>query len=448
MASLSLSPALSRRAALTGLGATSVGAMACQTMAPQSKASAPTSAFDEALAAAEQTPLPPPPNAAEFERRVQHAREQLRAQNAAALIVTPSTNLRYFTGVSWWLSERFFAWVLPVDDSPFVVVPAFELSRAEERFAATGVAVRTVCWREHEDPFALVAKTLGVENAGTANLGGGNVIVDPMAPLRFASGLRRTLGRDRTQVASNIIDALRAVKSDVEIACLRAANTITLRALRLTFAHLETGMTSTEVGQRVARAQQVLGGEDPWVLSLVGAAAAFPHGTKQAHVVKPGTGILVDTGISVHGYQSDLTRTVVFGTPDDAADAPRYARFIYAHHRVREAQTLALAAIAPGVAASHVDTVARKHLEAHGYGPGDKFFTHRLGHGIGLDGHEAPYLVGNNGAPLGVGNTASCEPGVYVPGEFGVRLEDIFVVTATGAKSLVPPQRGPFVDDV
>lgn len=412
----------------------------CKTTRSQT---APVSPFERALSHRDALPLPAPPPPSEFEARVKNAERLLAERKWTALVITPSTNLRYFAGISWWLSERFFAWVLIPGQTPFLVVPAFERGRAEEKRDAAQTPADVVTWREHQDPADVLQQAL--RSRGAAD---GVIALDPNCPLHFASPLIAGFGPTNVVNAAPVTDALRAVKSEYELSCLTAANAITLDALRLVFAQLRPGLSSTTIGDWIKRAQRHLGGTQPWALSLVGPAAAYPHGTKEPGILDDGVGLLIDTGISVHGYQSDLTRTVLFRKEGASLANAAVDRFLAAHELVRAAQKKALDAIKPGTSPANADAVARTFLDANGYGPGDRFFTHRLGHGIGLDGHEAPYLVGNNAAPFVEGNTASCEPGVYVTGEFGIRVEDIFVVTQNGAKTLGPPQSGPFVEDV
>lgn len=417
------------------------------TNAPSADGRAPSDdasrTFERALSqlTAHPPPLPPPPAA--FASRRERAGALLNKHECAALVITPSTNLRYFAGFSWWLSERFLAWVLIPGQTPLLVVPAFERGRVEERLAHAQTPADVVIWREHQDPVVVLQQAL--QTRGVAS---GKLAVDPACPLRFAAALVRVFGQPQVVNAAPITDGLRSVKSEHELRCLRAANAITLDALRFVFAQLRPGLSSSTIGAWVKRAQVQLGGEHPWALSLVGPAAAFPHGTAEPGILDDGVGLLIDTGIAVHGYQSDLSRTVLFRKDGATTQTAAIDTFLSTHALVREAQARALKAIAPKVSPAHVDNIARAFLSANGFGPSDRFFTHRLGHGIGLDGHEAPYLVGGNQTPFVVGNTASCEPGVYVKGAYGIRVEDIFVVTPSGAETLGPPQTGPFVEDV
>lgn len=409
-------------AAAAGCGATAGSAGAVRNPSSSERPRPARSPFDEAL-----TALTPPPGelptftAADYEARQARARAQLAETGADALVLTAGPDLRYFTGVQWHLSERFFAWVLPREGDAVFVTPAFEQGRAEERAL---VGARFAAWQENEDPFALARAQTG---------GAKRIALDAACPVAFRD---RLVASDVTVASAEpVTGPVRMRKDDKELALMRRANAVTLAALRLAFAHLDNGLTQDELGARLVTAQRAQGGDGVWVLPLIGPSAAFPHGTENPRSLARGDVVLVDTGCSVGGYQSDLTRTVFFGEPEPDVRA--------AWDLVKRAQSEALATVKPGARAGDVDAVARAVLADGGYGPGYRFFTHRLGHGIGLRGHERPYLVQGNDLPLAPGMTMSCEPGVYVPGRFGIRLEDILVVTEGGAELLGPAQAGP-----
>jgi Xaa-Pro dipeptidase len=418
--------AISRREML--IGGAALSAVGCRTPANATRAEAatvpPASGWQRALDALSPDPSPlPSVGPDDFRARQRRAREQMQTRAVDALVVTPGPNLSYFTGVRWHLSERLFAFVLPRDSEPFFVTPAFEAGRAEER-AGADASLRT--WQEAEDPFALAAASLS--SAKT-------IALDPLCPLGFAERLTRACAPAVVRSAADITEALRMRKDAKELALMRRANEATLRALRASLGNLEEGLDQETLGERLRAAQAKQGGAGVWVLPLIGASAAFPHGSENPQRLRQGDVVLVDTGCSIGGYQSDLTRTVFFGEPDD--DIKR------AWDLVKKAQTEALAGVRPGVTAGAIDATARKVITDGGYGPGYSFFTHRTGHGIGLQGHEEPYFVEGSERVLEPGMTLSCEPGIYVPGRFGIRLEDILVVTDDGAELLGPAQTRP-----
>ena len=229
---------------------------------------------------------------------------------------------------------------------------------------------------------------------------------------------------------------LRGAKDAHEIDLLRRANELTQRAIRAMAAHVRPGMTGTEISALMAGAHERLGMREPWCLALIGAAAALPHGEQQDVRLQRGDVLLVDTGASFHGYQSDNTRTWVF----DAAPGGEVERV---WNTVRDAQQRAFDALKPGVVCGDVDRLARALIDERGYGPDYRTFTHRLGHGIGLEGHEDPYFDGGSTVPLAPGMTLSNEPGIYLPGRFGVRLEDIVLCTERGADHFGTWQKSP-----
>jgi Xaa-Pro dipeptidase len=224
-----------------------------------------------------------------------------------------------------------------------------------------------------------------------------------------------------------ITEGCRGIKTKKEIEYMDLANKITKLAYRKAFKHLREGMSSGDLGSLIGDAHQkmgVRGGGWP----QFGPNSAFPHGSSVVRNLHQNDTIVLDGGCSVEGYRSDVTRTIVFGKPSDKQ------RKVW--EIVKKAQSEALKAVRPGVPCEYIDRVARKVVEDAGYGPEYKYFTHRLGHGIGMDGHEYPYLVKGNMLKLQPGMTFSDEPGIYIYGEFGVRLEDCFVVIEDGGRFL------------
>lgn len=388
-------------------------------------------ALDELFAdLADPRPGPTPIDAAEHGLRRARLGRLLGQHGLDALLVEPGATLRYLSGLTWGLSERLFALVVLADGSHFWVCPAFEVERARTRTAAPGGPGGEILgWQEHEHPYAPLAAALRERRAP-------RVGIEPWLRSRFAHGLARELGREALPLAHEVLIALRGRKDERELDLLRRANELTHRALVAVHGTLARPITSGEVRERVRHAQRRLGLTDIWDLTLVGPAAALPHGASADDPLGEGEVLLIDTGGALHGYQSDNTRTwVPFGAPSQ--------EFLRVWNAVRDAQRRAFDAVRPGVRCGDLDALARARIDAAGYGPGYRTFTHRLGHGIGLEGHEDPYLDGGSEVALAPGMTFSIEPGIYLPGRFGCRLEHIVAVTADGAEVFATWQQGP-----
>lgn len=355
----------------------------------------------------------------DYALRREKARRLLAEHGLDAVFIGGGTNLLYFTKVGWWTSERPFGVVLSRKRDPVWVCPAFEAKRAEELVPA-GMEIRT--WEEHENPYAVVDGILKDIGAATGKLG-----TAPDLRAFELHGLRRSLAAVEVVDGAAVTEGCRGVKTAKEIAYMDLANRITKLAYREGFKGLREGMTTRDLAGAISAATQKLGssgGGGP----QFGPNTAFPHGSQVQRTLTPGDAVLVDGGCSIEGYRSDVTRTVVFGKPSDKQ------RRVW--DIVRKAQAAALAAARPGATCESVDRAARKVVEDAGFGPGYKFFAHRLGHGIGMEGHEYPYLVKGNTLKLEPGMTFSNEPGIYIYGEFGVRTEDCMVVTEKGARHL------------
>jgi Xaa-Pro dipeptidase len=354
----------------------------------------------------------------DFAARIENARKQLVVNGFDALYIEGGTNMKYFFNISWWLSERVFGAFIPAKGEVVWICPAFETERAMEQIPAGN---RIYSWEEHESPYIImksIIKDLGISN--------GKLAMDPDVRSFVVEGIRRESGVQAVD-GSVITQSCRALKSEKEIAFMDLANRITKLALQYGFMKMHEGMTKEELGRLFSDAHRQMGtsgGGGP----AFGFTTAFPHGTKQNKNLSKGDIVLVDAGCSVEGYESDVSRTVVFGEPTD--------RQKKVYDAVLKAQQAAFAAVKPGVACGDIDLAARKVIEDMGFGTGYKYFAHRLGHGIGLDGHEYPYLVKDNPLKLAPGMTFSNEPGLYLYGEFGVRIEDCFAVTEDGYKLL------------
>lgn len=355
----------------------------------------------------------------DYEARVEKAQSLMAAHNIDGLFVSGGSDLVYFTNVSWFLSERTFGTILNRKGKPIWVWPAFELESAKE-IIPKDQEIRT--WEEHEDPFKLIAGVM--KDLGASS---GRLALAPTTRSFILFGLRQHGSSLELVNGAALTDGCRAVKTEKELEYMDLANKITKLAYREGFNQLREGMSQRDLSSIISSAHQqmgVSGGGGP----QFGPGSAFPHGTRAQRTLKEGDIVLVDGGCSVEGYRSDVTRTVVFGKPSDKQKT--------VWDIVRKAQSEALKTVRPGVACQEIDRVARKVIEDAGYGPGYKYFTHRLGHGIGMDGHEYPYLVKGSEQKLEPGMTFSDEPGIYIYGEFGIRLEDCFVVTEDGGRIL------------
>jgi len=372
-------------------------------------------------------PLPGPIvpiSAAEYQERVARAQRLMREARPPfhALLITPGSSLYYFTGIRWWLSERLLALLLPARGNPVFLCPAFEEGRLRE-LLRWPIDVRI--WQEDQSPYRLAAGWLAERGIRTGKVG-----IEETTRFVFFDGLRRASRALEYASGNPITIGCRARKSAHELALMRAACRATLDVFRAVFASLEEGMTETEAAGLVTRGFEQMGLRGD-ALVLFGASAALPHGSRKPETLREGELVLIDGGTTVEGYQSDITRCMVLGRAS--------ARLAQAFEIVQRAQQAALAAAVRGRACGSVDDAARKVIADAGYGPGYKYFTHRVGHGIGLDGHEHPYLVHGNLRGMEPGMTFSDEPGIYVPGEFGVRLEDDMVIQEEGPAGLLTP---------
>ncbi len=360
-----------------------------------------------------------PLTADDYAARVEKAKRLTAENKLDALFIEGGMNLQYFTKVNWWRSERTFGAVFSPKRDPIWVCPAFERNRAEE-LIPEGQEIRV--WEEHDSPYALIGGIM--KDLGAA---GGRLGLDPSMRHFIFYGLRRDAAGLELADGAAVTEGCRGVKTEKEIAYMDLANKITKLAYREAFKELRDGMSPRDLAAAVSAAHQkmgVSGGGGP----LFGPNAAFPHGTREVRNLQTGDAVLIDGGCGVEGYRSDVTRTVFFGRPSDRQQKVWEA--------VRKAQVAALKAVRPGATCESVDAAARKVIEDAGFGPDYRYFTHRLGHGIGLEAHEYPYLVRGNRLKMEPGMTFSNEPGIYLYGEFGVRLEDCMVVTQDGGRIL------------
>lgn len=363
---------------------------------------------------------------AEREARVDRARSLMRANRIDTIILAGGTSLDYFTGIRWGNSERLFAFVLPQKGNPFYIAPSFEEERLRERMsqAPAGRESRILTWNEDQDPYALVAQALREAGVATGKAG-----VEERVPFVFSDGIRQAARGVELISATPVTAGCRAIKSAAELKLMQLANNVTLQVYEAAWKSLKPGMTNDEFSDLIAAAYRQTG--FPGDASCqVDAWSALPHGSQQPQIIREGSIVMIDDGCIVESYQSDMTRTFVVGKASD--------RMKRVFDTVHKAQTAALKAARPGVACEAVDAAARKVVDDAGFGPGYTHFTHRVGHGIGMDEHEWPYLVKGNTQPLQSNMTTSDEPGIYLKREFGVRLEDDMYITPDGAKWFTP----------
>ena len=365
--------------------------------------------------------------------RIEKARRLMADDKIDAIVLTGGTSLVYFTNIRWGGGERLFACVIPVKGDPFFVCPMFEEDRAREQIAlgpfGEGRAdVRT--WNEDESPYALVAG--GLKDRGVA---AGTIGMDETTKFVWSDGIAAAAPQIKVVSATPVVAGCRMIKDAHELALMRLACQATLKVYEAVYHALEPGMTQNTVSGLIGQAYRRVGFQGGASVQ-VGEYTALPHGSIQPQVIKEGTIIMIDDGCSVEGYQSDITRTFVLGKATDKMNQ--------VFGIVRRAQDAALKAAKPGVPLDSIDAAARKVITDAGYGPGFKYFTHRLGHGMGMDGHEWPYLVKNNmfgwerELKAQPNMVFSDEPGIYIRSEFGVRLEDDMHITEDGAELFTP----------
>ena len=381
-----------------------------------------------AQAAAELTsiPIPPPISSAERMQRLRRARELMQRSGIGAVIVESGPSLDYLTGIQWWRSERLTAVVIPAQGDPIVVTPFFEAPSVKESLEVPA-EVRT--WQEDEEPLKLIAGFLKERGVASEPVG-----FEETNRFFIEDRLKKQLPGARVVSANPVIRAQRLIKSPTELALMQAANNIMLASLRYAGERTREGMTPADVDAMIAAAQKKLGGDYDGGLILLGEASAYPHGSHKPQVVRKGEVVLMDCTCAVHGYQADITRTFVFG-----ADPTAEQRKVW--DQVHRGQQIALAAAKVGVPAGDVDDAVRRTYESWGYGPGYKLpgLSHRTGHGIGMEVHEPVYLVHGETTPLAPGMCFSDEPGIYIPGKLGIRIEDCWHMTESGPKFFTQP---------
>ena len=370
------------------------------------------------------------------ERQARLAKVQglIQEKKVAALLVESGSTLEYFTGIHWFASERVTAAIIPASGPVIIVTPFFESPSIREMLQVPG-EIRT--WQEDENPFELIAQSVATAVRGAANGSGraseGALAVDANTRFFIVDAVTKASGGRPTVPGSDLVRACRMVKSPAELALMQIANNITLEAIRYVHGNIQFGMHTADVSKLVGDTTAALGGGGfDFSLCLLNEASAFPHGSKVVQTVREGSVILIDCGCIVHGYQSDISRSWVFGEP-----TPRQ-REVW--NTVKRGQEITLETAKIGMPVGSIDKAVRAFYEDKGWSknyalPG---LSHRTGHGIGMDVHENPFLVRNDATPLAPGMCFSDEPGLYIPGEFGIRLEDCWHMTEQGPKLFTP----------
>ena len=366
-----------------------------------------------------------PISVAERKARIEKAQQLMKQHNMAALLIEPGAAMDYFSGIQWWRSERLTALVIPQKGDIAVVTPFFEKPSVLESLKV-GDDVRV--WQEHESPFEVVSAILKSRGITSGNIG-----FESSVRYFVVTGISNALPAMNIVAAEPVTLGCRMYKTAAELTLMHKANEVTLRAYEHVFNNLKLGMSQAQVKGLMNAAQRKLGGSGTWCLALFNDASAYPHGTNAKQVIQEGSVILLDSGCSVHGYQSDISRTLVFGKASQKVED--------VWNTVREGQNVAFAAAKVGAPAGGVDDAVRQYYASKGY---DKNYalpglSHRTGHGIGMEGHESVNFVRGETTPLNKGMCFSNEPGLYIPGEFGVRLEDCLYMTDKGPAYFTSP---------
>lgn len=346
----------------------------------------------------------------ERKARIAKAQDLMKKEGFSAIVLEPGAAMDYFTGIQWWRSERLTSVVIPKEGDIAVVCPFFEEPSIRESLTF-GDDVRV--WQEHESPFAQISQILKDRGVAKGKIGFENTV------RYFVLEKTMALLPSATHTSADPITlGCRMYKSTHELQLLHKANEVTLRAYEYVYGQLKIGMTQGEVKSLMKSTMSKLGGGSTWCLALFNEASAFPHGTKEEQTIRDGSIVLMDSGCSVHGYQSDISRTFVIGM------ASKKQKHVW--DTVRQGQEIAFEKAKIGVAAGAIDDAVRKYYETLSFGPKYQLpgLSHRTGHGIGMEGHESVNFVHGEQTSLVKGMCFSNEPGIYIPSEFGVRLED------------------------
>jgi Xaa-Pro dipeptidase len=347
----------------------------------------------------------------EYLLRIDKARKLMAKHGIGALLIEPGASMVYFTGVQWWRSERLTAVLIPREGEIAIVTPHFEAPSVSESLQ---VPAELRVWHEDQNPLETVAGILNDRKVRDP------VGIEETVRYFAIDGLMRVMPDVQIMSGAAVVRGCRMIKTPTELKLMQKAADITLAAYRHTAPRIQKGMRPSDIGALMKNAHEALGAEHEFALILLGEASAYPHGSDKPQSVEEGEVVLMDCGCSVHGYQSDISRTLVFG------EATAEQRKVW--QQMRQGQQIAFETARVGLAAGAVDDAVRAQYGKWGYGPGYKLpgTSHRTGHGIGLDGHEPVNLVHGETTPLAEGMCFSNEPGIYLPGKFGIRLEDCF----------------------
>jgi Xaa-Pro dipeptidase len=362
----------------------------------------------------------------ERKQRVAKAQRLLLQNKMDALVIESGTSLEYFTGISWWPSERTLAAVIPSKGEIVYVCPGFEEPRFRELIT---IGNKVIVWQEDESPYSKIVEAFDI--TGTSN---GKIGIEEQVRFFIYDGIRKQAPHLQYTSGDPVTMPCRMIKSAAELALMQKATDITVAAMKKGINSLKEGVSPGEISAIVNRAHREMGATPDFALILFGTASALPHGSIKPQQLKKGDIVLMDCGCRVEGYSSDITRTFVFG-----ADPTQRQLDIW--NLEQKSQLAGFSAARIGVACEQVDIAARKVITDAGFGPGYKLpgLPHRTGHGIGMEGHEWAYMVKGDKQPLQAGMCFSIEPTIAIPGEFGVRLEDCVYMTEQGPKWFSQP---------
>lgn len=369
-----------------------------------------------------------PISISERENRITKAQRLLAEQNMSALLLDSGTTLEYFTGISWSGSERTMVAIIPVKGAVIYVCPGFEEDRFREQIT---IGKQVFVWQEDESPYKLIAQIFN--DLGILS---GSIAIEERLRFFIMDGIRKEAPHLEYISGDPVTIPCRMIKSTAEIKLMQKASDITLAAIKNSVGKLKEGMTQADLSRMIMTSQYELGGNADFALCLFGKSSAFPHGTKQPQLLKKGDIVLMDCGCSIEGYNSDITRTIVFG----AIPTKRQEEI---WNLEKKSQAAGFAAAKIGTPCEAVDAASRKIITDAGFGPGYKLpgLPHRTGHGIGMDGHEWGNMVKGNKKLLEAGMCFSIEPTISIIGEFGVRFEDCVYMTEDGPKWFSQPSK-------
>lgn len=369
----------------------------------------------------------------EFKDRISKATALMKQNSIDAVYLNAGTNLYYFTGTRWGASERMVGAILTANGELRYIAPHFEIDTLNGYMKIKG---RIYGWHEHESPYALFGKIL--DDSGLSE---GTIGLDESCSFFISDGLNQAYPNYRYVNAKPITAGCRMCKSTAELALLQRAKDMTLEVHKAAARILKDGISTQQVAAFIDAAHRKVGAPNGsyFCIVLFGEDTAYPHGVSNPKALDANDMVLIDTGCQLHGYNSDITRSYVFGEPSERD------REVWDQEKASQAAGFAAAQL--GRPCGTVDDAARGYLVEQGYGPGYQTpgLSHRTGHGIGLDIHEWPYLVSSDKTPLDVGMCFSNEPMISIPGEFGIRLEDHFYMTESGPKWFTEPSHS--IDD-